>query len=202
MTTLNKQLYDKKNKAIEQQCKLVIPNKYLKYNCDRTESLNSNEGKSLYLWGTVGVGKSVFAGHISQKYIKDNLKLIVYEDDFSCPQFAEIKWVNYPELISKMRSSFSRNSEDTAWCLAEEIAQCRGLVVLDDFAAETISGFVRDITYYIINHRDLNELQTVITSNVELKNIEERISSRIAGMCEIIKMQGSDRRLSSGVGKD
>jgi len=50
----------------------------------------------------------------------------------------------------------------------------------------------------IINYREQNKLQTIITSNFTLdeidKYIDRRISSRIAGMCEIIRMSG-DKRL-------
>jgi DNA replication protein DnaC len=50
----------------------------------------------------------------------------------------------------------------------------------------------------IINYREQNKLQTIITSNFTLDEIDmyidRRISSRIAGMCEVVRMSG-DKRL-------
>ena len=73
------------------------------------------------------------------------------------------------------------------------------ILFLDDLGAEKLTDFVRQITYFILNEREQNELTTVITSNFSLKQLDEqidqRISSRIAGMCEILKFTGDDRRI-------
>ena len=79
------------------------------------------------------------------------------------------------------------------------MAKFEGWLAIDDIGAEKLTEFVRQITYYILNEREQRELPTLITSNFSLMEIDEmidsRISSRIAGMCEVIKLSGKDRRL-------
>ena len=84
----------------------------------------------------------------------------------------------------------------------EELKEAvRDALFLDDLGAEKLTDFVRQITYYILNEREQHQLLTVITSNFSIKDldkqIDSRISSRIAGMCEILKFTGKDQRLKS-----
>jgi DNA replication protein DnaC len=88
--------------------------------------------------------------------------------------------------------------------MVDEIKKYKQLIVLDDFGAEKMTDFVRQVSYLIINYREQNKLQTIITSNFTLDEIDmyidRRISSRIAGMCEVVRMSG-DKRLKQGVRK-
>ena len=83
--------------------------------------------------------------------------------------------------------------------MAENIATYPGTLCIDDIGAEKMTAFVQQITYYIINYREQEMLHTLITSNFSLQQIDEqidtRVSSRIAGMCKVVKIQGHDRRL-------
>jgi len=85
--------------------------------------------------------------------------------------------------------------------LADNYIHIEGDVLfLDDLGAEKMTDFVRQSLYAIINYREQHELPTIITSNYNLSNIsgkiDDRIASRIAGMCEVIEIKGNDRRLS------
>ena len=74
-----------------------------------------------------------------------------------------------------------------------------GLLFLDDLGAENATDFVRDTLYLIINRRYEGKLPVIITSNLDLgelsDSVGDRIASRIAGMCDMVELEGGDRRL-------
>ena len=63
-----------------------------------------------------------------------------------------------------------------------------------------MTDFVRQTTYALINEREMEMRPTFITSNFALQrlneHIDERVASRIAGMCEVIELKGKDRRIT------
>jgi len=78
------------------------------------------------------------------------------------------------------------------------------LLVLDDIGVEKNSEWVQQTLTNIIDKRYSEMRCTVFTSNCELGEIETRLStriaSRIAGMCVVVRLAGSDRRvLAKGV---
>ena len=64
---------------------------------------------------------------------------------------------------------------------------------------EKYSEWVEETLYLLIDRRYSNMRKTFISSNLNLdgvaQHLNDRISSRIAGMCEVLKMEGKDRRL-------
>jgi DNA replication protein DnaC len=73
------------------------------------------------------------------------------------------------------------------------------LLVLDDLGVEKTTDWALQTLYVILNNRYTNYRQTIITSNLTLEEIGnklgDRIASRIAGMCSIIQMKGKDKRI-------
>jgi DNA replication protein DnaC len=162
-----------------------LPLKYRALNTDKTELLKACIDKSLFIWGKPGTGKSVFMASLVKEYIKLR---------------KPAKWFSFPGLIMDLRNSFKKTDVDSPYDYAKEIALYNGVLCLDDLGAEKLTDFVREIMYYIINEREERILPTVITSNFSLGEIDEyianRISSRIAGMCEILQFTGKDRRIT------
>lgn len=169
--------------------KRKLPKRYWKlqdkYNMRK--DINNYIDKSLYLFGKQGVGKTTKATFILKKYVRKYCKK---ESAITPP----VKFISMPELIFKLQydmDSRRRNIHNT------KISQ--GLLILDDFAVSKITEFVIQTSYLIIDYREKNNLNTIITSNLNLDQIEKRynprLSSRIAGMCEIEKMTGKDKRL-------
>lgn len=164
----------------------LIPPKfhYLAVIPEREELLNKNWNKNLFITGTVGTGKTVFTCAVGKKRLEDR---------------QEFKFLNYASFIMKLQSMFGKDGEN-AYDRAEEIAEYKGLLIIDDLGAEKLTDFVRQITYFLINEREQYERDTIITSNFSLgeidAQIDKRISSRIVGMCEVLKFKGKDRRLN------
>lgn len=165
---------------------VIIPVKFRDIECDKPDIVKQGLEESMFITGGAGVGKTVLMAGIVKEILKTKKR--------------EVKWISYPSFIMELQSSFRRNDNDvTPFEVSEEIASFPGTLAIDDIGAEKMTAFVQQITYYIINHREQEMLHTLITSNFSLQQIDEqidtRISSRIGGMCKIVKLTGGDRRL-------
>jgi DNA replication protein DnaC len=74
--------------------------------------------------------------------------------------------------------------------------------VLDDFAAARLTEHSLSMLTQLIDDVYRNKTSAVIiNSNYSLEEIsmkiDDRTASRIAGMCEVFKLEGKDRRLIS-----
>lgn len=134
--------------------------------------------ESLYLFGDAGSGKTFLAAMILKERWKKRLSGL---------------FLSYPEFIFSIQTDYENKAN-----LVNDYKTFEGCLVIDDFGAEKMTDFVRQVSYLLINYREQNRLQTIITSNFTLDEIDSfidrRVSSRISGMCRIIKMS-EDKRL-------
>jgi DNA replication protein DnaC len=76
--------------------------------------------------------------------------------------------------------------------------QLADLLVIDDFGAEKPSEWTQERFYSVIDHRYSQCLPLIVTSNLPPAGVAEqggdRAASRLAEMCAVVKMTGSDRR--------
>lgn len=159
--------------------------------------------QSYFIRGNVGVGKSHMAVAIMREYcgeVKpeyDDKSKEYYLHDELCyqPVFIEV-----PELLLRIRDTYNDKSNETEKDIVEFFTRTPFLV-LDDLGTEKASEFSTLMLYLIINRRCTSDKTTIITSNLDLEQIEERlsdrISSRIKGMCLEIDMAGHDKRYES-----
>lgn len=161
-------------------------------------SLTSSQ--SYFITGDVGVGKTHLAVALIRKYIsyrepcydeqKKEYMLDINHSDL--PIFIEV-----PELLLRIRASYHKDSYETEMDIVDRYTYAP-LLVLDDLGVEKASDFSTLMLYLIINRRCSNDLKTIITSNLSIEEINDRLSSRISsrikGMCKIIGMTGHDRR--------
>jgi len=141
----------------------------------------------IYLFGPCGIGKT----HLAISVLKE--MLLKGRTGF---------FTSTPDLLFKVRKTFSGNTPLTD----EETLQqylANQFLVLDDFGVEKPSEWVRQTLDHIIYHRDASVMPLIITSNLDPRRIEEqldnRISSRIKGMCCVLGMTGRDRRNINGI---
>ena len=135
--------------------------------------------KSAFLWGVPGSGKTTLAAEILKAQWRKG---------------QPGKFIIIPELVLSLQSDF-----ENSYSRAMDISKQKGLLVLDDLGAEKTTDYVRQMLYVIINAREMNEWQTIITSNLSIEEIstaiDPRIASRIAGMGEVINLGDKDFRL-------
>lgn len=138
--------------------------------------------QSAYLWGAPGTGKTMLA-------------IAIYHIMF--PKH-EARFISYPSFIMHLQANYDESMERI-----DEITHSNRLLIVDDFGAQKMTDYVAQVTYYLINERDMNNRHTIFTSNYSLESIDKiidgRVSSRIIGMCQmgdnIIEFSGKDRRI-------
>jgi len=139
--------------------------------------------KSLFLYGEPGSGKTFMATMILKYRWRKKLSGI---------------FISFPEFIFGIQTDYDNKASNVDYYKKQP-----GCIVIDDFGAEKMTDFVRQVSYLIINYREQNRLQTIITSNFTLDEIDQfvdrRISSRIGGWCRVVKMTGDKRiKVKSG----
>lgn len=108
--------------------------------------------KGFYLHGKNGVGKTFFAVALANERFKKNKNTTLF--------------VFWPEFIQNMKK-FERDS----FQMLERVKRSKYLII-DDLGQETISSWSRDdILNQIITFRLENKLNTIITSNYEVKEL-------------------------------
>lgn len=133
---------------------------------------------SLYLWGPVGSGKSHLSGAIVRAVPCGEL----YKST------AVIRWFRLRDPREEERE-------------IERLAAVPCLVV-DDLGVQKDSEHALGVLYEIFDRRDMDMRHgLVITSNLPLDELaakmhDDRITSRIAGMCRVVKLDGNDGRMA------
>ena len=137
--------------------------------------------RGLYLWGPVGSGKTYAAYAIKKRIAEMGITT---------------RLMSAPAMFDMIRDDFDHKDSFNL----ERILANRGILIIDDLGAEKPSEWVSETVFKIINKRYEEMIPTVITSNLELGELAprfgDRIPSRIAEMCDIIKLDGADRRLA------
>jgi DNA replication protein DnaC len=135
----------------------------------------------LVLSGPVGVGKTHLAVAIAQYAIEQN-SMAAY--------FAAV-----PDLMDHLRASFAPNAEEGYDERFEEIRTAQ-LLVLDDLGTENTTPWAQEKLYQIINHRYVERLPTVITTNADIRNIDDRIASRMLDhrLTTLVEIDATDYR--------
>jgi DNA replication protein DnaC len=138
-------------------------------------------GSSLLLLGVTGVGKTYEAYGAMRELAVTGV-------------YGQWQVTTAADLYAALRPRHGVDSE-------AEFRKYRSarLLLVDDLGAERKpTEFTEEINFRLINWRYENHLPTLFTSNVEPKQLAERlgdrVTSRLAEMCERVAMKGNDRR--------
>lgn len=138
-------------------------------------------GPSLLLLGVTGVGKTYEAYGAMRELAVTGV-------------YGQWQVTTAADLYAALRPRHGIDSE-------AEFRKYRGarLLLVDDLGAERKpTEFTEEINFRLINWRYENHLPTLFTSNVEPKQLAERlgdrVTSRIAEMCQRVAIKGNDRR--------
>jgi len=158
-----------------------------------------------YITGPRGTGKT----HLAVALIVEHALRTEYKVDPPSHYnggFAGICSFEYPmfipitELLLEIRDTFRKSGGegDSEKDIVDRYSSCP-LLVLDDLGVEKQTDWSMQTLYTLIDRRYREEMRTIITSNLSLdqlsERVDDRISSRIAGMCKIQTLKGKDRRI-------
>lgn len=140
--------------------------------CDGYPDIN------LYIWGPAGSGKTHLATAIARGYRE--------------------------AVISKpshlYRKTWGIKNGEEVQAIIEKIATIP-LLVIDDLGADKATEAGLSLLYEVIESRDMNYRKgLIVTSNLSLGALAEkigddRITSRLRGMCRVVEIKGRDRRI-------
>jgi DNA replication protein DnaC len=116
----------------------------------------------LLLMGDYGCGKTHLAAAIAN-----------YAVELGVPTL----FLTVPDLLDWARAAYS-SVDETFDERFNEIRNIK-LLVLDDLGTENATPWAQEKLFQIINHRYTNRFPTVITTNLDLAKIEDRIRSRL-----------------------
>ena len=140
----------------------------------------------LVLLGKFGCGKTHLAAAIANTAVTNGVPTL---------------FITVPDLLDSLR--FTYNDRETSFEERFEQIRTAPLLILDDFGTQNATPWAQEKLFQIINYRYINQLPTVVTSNLPLNSIEDRIHSRLEDpeLTTIVRINAPDfRRPTSDIG--
>ena len=119
------------------------------------------------LTGVSGTGKTHLAAAIANRCMEHGVPVF----------FALV-----PDLLDHLRGTFGSGGSGNEFSYDELFEQVKGvpLLVLDDLGVQSSTPWAEEKLFQVLNHRYVNDLPTVVTTNVSLDHMDPRMQSRLA----------------------
>lgn len=149
------------------------------------KQITGESNKGLILYGPVGTGKThLVAAILNNHIIKGGVGI----------------YSVFPELMDDLRMSIKNGTIDQTRKAVEEC----DVLFLDDLGTESVTDFVIEEFFKIINSRYLSGKKIIGTSNLDPHGLRDhysgvtgdRIISRLTEMCDFVEINGSDKRVT------
>lgn len=142
-----------------------------------------HHNKNLFFYGSPGLGKTFLSNAIAKDVLEKG-KIVLYQ--------------TASDLIDFIRNNkFDQNHQEEN-PLLERIFKS-DLLIIDDLGTEYLTEFAKMELYNVINKRLLTEKKMIISTNLSLRELQEkypnRLTSRILGNFELYKFYGEDIRI-------
>ena len=179
--TFSLEYYDDKIKDSEKISERERMEKYFDFckNYAKTFDVNS---RNILMRGNTGLGKTHLSLAIAREVIERGFGVI---------------YCSTPEILSKLEKERFGKSYNNSDDSEEALKEC-DLLILDDVGSEFHTSFTKNIIYNIINFRISHGKPTIISTNLELEELEvmysQRLVSRLMGEYVIMNFVGTDIR--------
>jgi DNA replication protein DnaC len=142
-----------------------------------TESVIKGEKhKGMYIYGTVGSGKTLLTSCIANRLLQENMELL---------------FISVPDFLDEIKATFNQRGNQEM-VLMNQVRNIP-VLILDDLGAHAYTDWSAGRIYNIINYRASNNLSTIITSNLSVdalsEALDERTSSRIMQLCTLYRLE-------------
>ena len=140
--------------------------------------------RNLYLYGTVGTGKSFLSHCIAAELLKQGREVIYFSASGLFDKIAKLSF-DY-----RTKEEFAEFTEDI---------YSADLLIIDDLGTEFNNSLVASALFTLINERILRRKPTVISTNLSMEELQNRYSdrvfSRIVSAYDIFHITGFDIRV-------
>ena len=153
---------------------------YLKFSKRYAKRILDEEtfNKGIIFVGKSGTGKT-FASSCIANYLMENGKSVLV--------------INFGLYLNKIKREWAEAEND----ILNSVKLC-DLLIIDNFGSERNTEFAIEKAFLLIDTRYRSEKPMIITSNLNLFQLEEKftakIRSRIEEMCYLIKVNSKDKR--------
>lgn len=156
-------------------------------------SIKQRKGKSMYIHGDSGVGKTYAAYAIYNLVNENNLPCAVVRS-LDIVDAIKTTFGGIPPVDSPHYEHILEMSE-----FLKELSIYKGLLIIDDIGSEKPSEGVVVKMFQIINDRYEWMYHTIYTSNLSLNELRDRIGDRIVGRiaedCICVNLEGNNKRV-------
>jgi DNA replication protein DnaC len=142
----------------------------------------------LLLQGDYGCGKTHLAAAIA---------------NFAVNMGVPTLFLTVPDLLDSLRFAYD-DPEATFEQRFDDIRDA-AFLVMDDFGTQNATGWAREKLFQILNYRYINRLPLVVTTNLLIEEIEDRIRSRLEDpqLVTCVRMRSPDyRQPTNEIGRD
>lgn len=152
--------------------------------CRRFVSEFGSVHRNLFLYGTVGTGKTMLSVCTAKALLEEGYSVLYFSASSLFDRLADCV--------------FSSGTRDGLRELTGDLYGC-DLLIIDDLGTEFTNAFVASQLFSCISERELSRRATIISTNLSLQELQtrysDRIFSRITSTYEICKLTGRDIRL-------
>lgn len=154
--------------------------KYYNY-CKSYAMRFTTDARNIIMIGNTGLGKTHLSLAVAREVIEKGFGVI---------------YCSTPDILGKLeKEHFGKAYTDSD---SEETLKSCDLLILDDLGSEFHTSFTKNVMYNLINYRLSHNKPTIISTNLDLSELEKlyssRLISRLIGEYVIMNFVGTDIR--------